>query len=509
MNQLRPVTLRGHLTEFGTTSLVFGSQPDGGISPACGCQIPPVNEWRGITFASREVTITRRSPAPWTAYQITLPDPDTITALGEDAFLQGTVLRARVNGSRNDPALATWLLKGHGPLTITQRRSVVDNIVQIVTRRPLHVALFGPVPIGAWIPLPGSRVVLSSVADTTFDTGVPQALLAETYTHTEGVGSSNVEAQQQGYPVADFVGPQLVVWTDDPLASVPVGGLVPARASSPAVGAGAADTVTALVISGGDYAARVVVTPLSARDYHDLIPALRGYQGAAGRYVIAPPLDDGTIHLSENAPLSAAAYQQLRVAAASAGITAVKLRSDLEGAGNSSPGTPINRYSASDDIPETFGYPPLPPHGGFNVFGPLDSLGFSNARGAVSASGRDIPLEGTAAVSLTDVSGFADSRTHQPLIQVPLDTTQADANLNFTAAAKLTVDDVPETLRAANYEGFLTGAIDYVAVVSLLVGLVGLWFAVRADRRAEAPGSTPPPPPTPPPDPIEPGESSG
>jgi hypothetical protein len=474
MHEPRRATLRGHLTEFGTTSMKFGIQPDGGTSPACGCMIPPFNDWRGITFASHAVTITRHSAAPWTAYQITLTEPEPITAFYQGTFLQGTAIRAQVSGSPSPAALGASLLSGSHSVKVLSRRAVVTNLAQIMTRQPLHVALLGRVPVGAWIPLPGSRVVLSS-QESVFDDEAPAALLTEGYTSREGIDAKNPQAQTQGYPLGDFLGPELVFWTTDPMASIPVGGLVPPRSTPP----NSENVVTALVIHSGDYATRVAATPVTADIYDKLLPSLRGREGASGKYIITPPLDRGTVELSDDAPLSASEYRHLRAYVQRNPVTAATLRSDVV-LGNK----PLERYGSEYDMRESFSYPPLPPEDGFNVFGPLSELDFSSARGAISASGREIALNAPADVAITGLRRLTDSRNGQQLVPVPLYTTQANANINFSGVGELNVDGTPMTLRANNYTGILSGLIDAIAVLSLLIGLIGLWYAVRSDARA-------------------------
>lgn len=478
MHEPRRTALRGHLTEFGTTSMRFGIQSDGGMSPACGCMIPPFNDWRGITFASHAVTITQRSAAPWTAYQITLAEPEPIIAFYQGTFLQGTVIRAQVSGSPSAAALGASLLSGSSSVKVLSRRSVVTNLAQIMTRQPLQVALLGRVPVGAWIPLPGSRVVLSS-QENVFDDEAPAARLTESYTSQEGIDAKNPRAQLQGYPLGDFLGPEIVFWTTDPMASIPVGGLVPPRSMPPK----SEDVVTALVIHSGDYAARVAATAVTANIYNKLLPSLRGREGASGKYIITPPLDSGTVELSDDAPLSASEYQHMRAYVQRNPVTAATLRSDVV-MGNE----PIDRYSPEDDLKESFSYPPLPPEDGFNVFGPLSELDFSSARGAISASGREIALNAPGDVAITDLRRLTDSRNGQQLVPVPLYTTQANADINFSGVGQLSVDGAQETLRANNYTGILSGLIDAIAVLSLLIGVIGLWYAARGDAHTRQTG---------------------
>lgn len=38
-------------------------------------------------------------------------------------------------------------------------------------------------------------------------------------------------------------------------------------------------------------------------------------------------------------------------------------------------------------------------------------------------------------------------------------------------------------MRANNYTGILSGLIDATAVLSLLIGVIGLWYAARGDAR--------------------------
>jgi hypothetical protein len=80
---------------------------------------------------------------------------------------------------------------------------------------------------------------------------------------------------------------------------------------------------------------------------------------------------------------------------------------------------------------------------------------------------------------------LTDSRNGQQLVPVPLYTTQANANINFSGVGQLSVDGTQETLRANNYTGILSGLIDAIAVLSLLIGAIGLWYAVRSDAHTK------------------------
>jgi hypothetical protein len=269
-----------------------------------------------------------------------LAEPEPIAAFEQGAFLQGSVIRAQVSGNPSAAALGRSLLRGGSDIKTLVHRNVVTNLVQVMTRHPLHIALLGPVPVGAWIPLPSSSVALSSQANL-FDDETPEALLTERYTSHEGIGAANRQSQHQGYPLGDFLGPKLVLWTTDPMASAPVGGLVPPRSTPPKL----EDTVTAVVIRTGDYAARVTAAPVAEGVYSKLLPSLRGREGAAGDYVITPPLDRGTIELSDDAPLRASEYRRLRASVRHNPEIGVTLRSDLAFGGEH-----INRYSSDDDI---------------------------------------------------------------------------------------------------------------------------------------------------------------
>jgi hypothetical protein len=273
----------------------------------------------------------------------------------------------------------------------------------------------------------------------------PAALLTEGYTSREGIDAKNRQTQLQGYPLGDFLGPEIVFWTTDPMASIPVGGLVPPRSTPPE----SEDVVTALVIHSGDYAARVAATPVTADIYNKLLPSLRGRKGASGKYIITPPLDRGTVELSDDAPLSASQYQHMRAYVQRNPMTTTTLHSNLV-IGNES----IDRYSPEDDMKESFAYPPLPPDDGFNVFGPLSELDFSSARGAISASGHEIALNAPRDVAITGLRRLTDSRNGQQLVPVPLDTTQANADINFSGVGQLSLDGAQETVRANNYTGF-------------------------------------------------------
>src|ERR1043165_7737981 len=56
-----PARISGSLTALGSVDLALESSPGKAISPVCGCyRVKDSKDWRGITFASRSVQISRR-----------------------------------------------------------------------------------------------------------------------------------------------------------------------------------------------------------------------------------------------------------------------------------------------------------------------------------------------------------------------------------------------------------------------------------------------------------------
>ena len=141
---------------------------------------------------------------------------------------------------------------------ILSRSSFGAYDFQLMTHQAVHIAMLGPVPVGAWIPFPGSQVTLSDEpSQFPQDPSIPS--ITERYPATIGYDNGN-GPNGQTVPLGDFLGPNIVLWSGDPVAQMPE---TPLKAPThPGV-------ITALMISNSTFSLRVAAVPLTNRDFVD------------------------------------------------------------------------------------------------------------------------------------------------------------------------------------------------------------------------------------------------
>ncbi|MEA2535790.1 MAG: hypothetical protein QOF11_24, partial [Chloroflexota bacterium] len=248
-----PTIVQGRLAGVREISFLEGEQPGSGISPVCGCAHPRLRAWRGVEFSGRKVTL-RHTGSPWTDWAISSAEPDAVSLTGGLKVVRATAYRLRPNG-RFDPFS---LVNGHrddSAATVDRKIGVSAETFSIVTRSTLRIGLSGAVPVGAWVPFPGSWVDLSA-SRSPFPGIARRPRLVEHYPSRVGFwpdrNGTPRPKERQVYPLGDFLGPHLVLWTDDPQARI-----VGTRLGRPA-GPG---VVTAVVVSRSVFSTRIGAAP--------------------------------------------------------------------------------------------------------------------------------------------------------------------------------------------------------------------------------------------------------
>jgi hypothetical protein len=259
LGRVQLVRVTGRLFGVRDISFIEGAQSEGGISPVCGCEHPRVNAWRGVSFASREVTLARAGQSPWTEWVLSSANPGPIELQGGTDVSTIEAVRLRPHKAFNP----RWIVDGDlaRDSQVLSRSTFSGYRLTLLTHQPLRLALLGPVPISAWMPFPGSQVSLGQLRSQ-FPQEPQQPQLVEDYPALIGSSSraSGKAAELQAYPVGDFLGPDLVIWTADPAAQMP---------ATPISGPTERGVITALLIKGNTFSARIGVVPLTDRERAD------------------------------------------------------------------------------------------------------------------------------------------------------------------------------------------------------------------------------------------------
>jgi hypothetical protein len=197
-------------------------------------------------------------------------------------------------------------------------------------------------------------------------------------------------AEPQSYPIGDFLGPDLVIWTTDPNAQMPT---TPLRAPAQS------GVVTALLIGTSTFSTRIGVVPLSNEELAARRRVDAQSPGQAQQDVFLGGYDGGHITLTVDEPLGSAAYNALRQQTAAHPNVWMNVMANPYMAapvGSPVPAPPPNGLQPPPEpyrVEERF--PPLPLYGGFNVFGPLEQVLFSGVYGHVTVGASPLDLSGS------------------------------------------------------------------------------------------------------------------
>jgi hypothetical protein len=213
-------------------------------------------------------------------------------------------------------------------------------------------------------------------------------------------------AEPQSYPIGDFLGPDLVIWTTDPNAQMPT---TPLRAPAQS------GVVTALLIGTSTFSTRIGVVPLSNEELAARRKVDAQSPGQAQQDVFLGGYDGGHITLTVDEPLGSAAYNALRQqTAAHPNVWMNVMANPYMAAPVASP-VPAPPPNGLQPPPEPYRveerFPPLPLYGGFNVFGPLEQVLFSGVYGHVTVGASPLDLSGSADLELDNVRGCATPMT--------------------------------------------------------------------------------------------------
>jgi len=507
-----PTHLSASLSQIGGISAVFGSQPDGGVSPACGCAYPPKGDWRGVTFAGRTIALSRSGNSAWTEWVLSGPSEGPVSFYDSYKRLDAKVIRFRLHdwqrGGTFDP---DWLLNKaelERRVTVLTDRAIHSHVLKLINHGSLHVAMTGPIPIGAWVPLKGAKVTLGSSPGPFPDEPVTLEL-ADTYPPVLGQQNYDALLNREGYSLGDFIGPNVVFWSDDPSTESP---------GTPLAHPGG-DSVTAVVIGGSTFSARLGIVPLSGAErelshlYYQSVPPFRAREsvhwGAA---------DGGTVHVRITNPLSPLEYAALRRRVARHSKVTVTGWEDrwygpltatptdttlprqsvrgeyyesmeypgtIHDSGTGPHGEPLGLDSEPPKdstanhgwVPTEEFYPPLPQEDGFNVFGPLSHLHISDAVGSLLVGDRTVALGSPAEVAFRGLTDLRDAQ-HEQLLPVPITTSLSHARIQLTAVAGVSVNDSTETSYAQQHNATLSDWLFVIGLISCVCAVVGLAWRV-------------------------------
>lgn len=474
LRQSRPIEIRAELTGLGDIEFTYSGKQNAGISPLCGCYAEqPSEAWRGITFPARYVQIQREGSKPLTGYMMTAAEPGSTQWWGSTFQLQGSVYRFAIPETEDfDPRV---LLNDKFPESyrvISTRKYDQTKYFMLISSKGLNVALMGNTALGSWIPTDASQVRVEYRKEGMHLSARNIAVIEERYRNTE----VNVETGTvpEGVPLGDFLGPDVIFWSEDPAAVLVANEDIIELTEPPQKH----EKVIQAIITQPSFSVRLGVDPMEQdlvdsfvrdlKDYNSLPNQEREKGSSVGAMVIGQ-LDDGKVTVSIIDP-----EKQSEEFDAVYGLMkendVVQRRVNFDAMLD---GKPFKKSYMMD-----FRYPPIPPNRGFNIFGPISSIKFSKALGTLALGSRDIEIKVPSMLDFREIQSL-DVDKGVFAVPIQLNPAEAKAKIQLKATSQTFLNNEPlnrviDELKMTNFE---------LSLISIIVGVlslaVGLWSLIR------------------------------
>jgi len=441
--------------------------------------------WRGITFAARRLQVANVTEAQRTAFWVMAAEPsklDWSPTLFRPRFrvLQLSVAGQKTLGPLDILNAATTLGVG-----IVEDITLADqDAAALVTDRPVVVMLPGNYPVAAYIPVENSRVSITQ-RESTFPNDQEPPLIREDYPasrdRVDHVGNV-VSGDAMAYPMMDFVGTETILVTEDPSAAFVSANR---RYSLNAISVQGRKSVTAIVVDSpfstrisampfGETVDKLPVAdpalePMRSKFTQPDLPARPLGPGEEIVNVGAGPVDLPTdVEPRRRGNLEVTILESLVPSEYSRLEQSLK-RSDMVWAHDIR-----SRAQELDHHSEDFRYPPIPPVGGFNVFGLLAQLALHVKRGRIMVGAGTVPIDAPSVVEFKEILAFTPRRN---VIPIPLVVNGLEQSLDYSveATSKLSVNGAPIRMQADRKRAVIEYSVALAAIIQAIAAVAAVW----------------------------------
>ena len=464
-----PAEIRAELTGLGDIQFSYSGKQISGISPLCGCYAEKRREeWRGITFPAKYLRIDREGSKPLTGYMLTSPVPANVNWIPSLFKLKGAVFKlALPEDEQFDPRL---VLNQPFPQTyriVNARSYDAADYFLLISSEGLNVALLGDTPLASWIPMDDSQVSVKYRRDGMHLNARDVAVVEEKYKNN---ALNNEEfSVPDGVPLGDFLGPNVIFWSEDESASMIATGEIVELSHSPLKG----ERIVYAIVTQPPFSVRLAADPLEKeladhyiRDLKDQASLPTERERRAARRMVVGQLDEGKITVSIMDPETQSEdFDEIYDRMAKRDVVWRKVDLDYSVKGES--------FQQSSEM--IFRYPPIPPNRGFNIFGPISDIQFSKAMGSLALGSRNIDIKVPSMLAFKEISNLdLDKGVFEVPIQ--LDTASEKAAIHLTANSQAFLNDEPLNRKMDRYK-----LVNWLfPFITLLVGVLSLLVAVRA-----------------------------
>jgi hypothetical protein len=351
---------------------------------------------------------------------------------------------------------------------VVTMEDVEEPFISIITKSHIHVDMLGKFPAFAMLPLERSDVFIEREVGMYADAPSRLRLTESYWSWPHKFAKRPIDRRIEEFPSVDFVGPDIVFWTDSENNADIVTSQKVFHGPPPSEGA-----VIGVFITKPPFATRVAIMPLTERERDREVAAPNP------KFTYPSLSDDGGVRLTVLNPADIAReYSDIRdfvrrhpVEA----VTEIPLSSrEIPVVDMDNPG-PVLRGKVPPDtkIRLEFRYPPIPPQAGLNVFGPLGTFGVLKAVGSVSLGNSRAVSVDQSTVEIGDISEINRDRG---VISLPADRNDT-MKVNFRATGDVFIDAKPLP-RPFQLSSLTAGEIGYLLGATLAL-VLAILFVVR------------------------------
>lgn len=439
--------VHAELRDIQKFTVRYAGQQSNGYSPLCGCVAEKrPEEWWGLAFVARAATLTNNCGCPFTKFTITGAAPTTIRWKRETYRVTAIVEMVDAPAAMSDSDFDTLLAGRTVPAgaKVLWSSPVESDEISLVTKGHIHVSLRGDTPMAAWLPRETSTISVESRPGV-FNSAPGHTVIRESYQPWPEALLAHIRQQPQDlaggeYPLADFLGPDVVFWSDDADALL---NTTQFTKRAPAIEG--RTTFTIVHVTKPPFSARVAVMPYPQRDYDADVQRKDPSHGLINHTVE----DAGSVEMK----LYDLDVQQ-RDASAAYSKLAARDKVWIDDIPNTAATLVPILPDGSDDLKhpvhlppyraEEFRYPPGPTRPGINVFGPLRMLALEGARGEIGlGANQRVSLSVPSTMELRKIR---DVRRELGAVRMPVPGSRDAPTLTIDASADLYVDgkEMPE-----------------------------------------------------------------
>lgn len=444
----------GEIYNKGDIELSYYSEQRDGISPLCGCfKEQSKDEYRGISFVADNVSILRGGGLPFTSYLLTASFPAEIT--WTPSPLAMNIKYYKIMKSFYDFEPKDFFKNKDNIKKYVAEAMEFEEIhaAIIFTEKELKISLSEENPIGCWIPVKKSKIVISKRKGI-YDQNISYPYIRETYDSLDlkikprKDGIVNLNDNYAEYPIADFLGPQIILWSSGD-SRISVGNTLLPTTNNTTKNS---HHVNLLVIDA-PFSIRIACQPVSS-----------GFIKRVSSDFSMPfvPRDSGFAEISINGLENQNhKYYNFYKKIKENGIV----------------WRDVVLYNATDNKnnkgPMNFRYPPLPPEAGYNIFGGINNLKLYSATGNMMIDSEPVTVIAPSILELRDVSVFK-YENDEGTIKVPIQYNGKDSvsRLGFQGVGSIYLNNKPVRLKADVYKQNINIVLNIIQLLTFFITVI-------------------------------------